>query len=63
MRRSPVPTVILTGLVTADPPTITGLVTVQEKFMLQPFCPWVITQEGDAGVRVPDMPGAGVGYW
>jgi hypothetical protein len=57
MRTSPVPTVTLTGFVTADPFTITGLVTVQEKFILQLLALNAMTQDNAAGVRVPDIVG------
>ena len=40
-------------LVTAE--VLTGLVVVQEKFMEHPLPPKPITQEEDAGVRVPDI--------
>ena len=41
------------GLVTAEVPW--GLVVVQDKLTLQLLAPETILQEGEAGVRVPDM--------
>lgn len=49
----PVATVTLTGFLTTEVPI--GFVVVQEKFILQVLSPNEITQEEDAGVRVPDM--------
>jgi hypothetical protein len=52
---SPVATVTLVGFVIADPPTMTGLVTAHEKFILQLLCPAKMEQFGVVGVSVPDM--------
>ena len=42
----------LVGLVMAEVPT--GLAVLQEKFILQLFCPKEIVQEEAAGVRPPE---------
>ena len=55
---SPVATVILVGVVTADPPTTTGLVTLQVKLELQLLPPEDIVQF--EAVSVPDIPATAV---
>ena len=49
---------LLVGLVTAEVPI--GFVVFQEKFMVQLLLSESITQEVEAGVRVPDIIGGGV---
>ena len=47
------------GLVTAEPPTTSGLVTVRVKALVQLFPPEAMVQEVvGPGVRVPDITGA-----
>jgi len=50
--------VILVGVVTADPPTTTGLVTLQVKLELQLLPPEDIVQF--EAVSVPDIPATAV---
>ncbi|KKS23139.1 MAG: hypothetical protein UU82_C0039G0002 [Candidatus Nomurabacteria bacterium GW2011_GWC2_41_8] len=53
----PVPTTVLLGfLVTAEVLPGWGFSVSQEKFILQSLCPCAISQEDEAGVRVPDTP-------